>query len=72
MTLKMKLPDAILYTLSSYGSGMTTDQIAYVINEQRLHVRLDGNPVSGRQVYAVICQYPGIFVKEGGIIHLIM
>ncbi len=68
----MKLQDAIVYTLASYGRGLTTEQLASIINAQRLHIRLDGHPVSSRQIYAVICRYPNIFVKEGGLIHLIM
>lgn len=72
MQLKMKLPDAIVYVLCRTARGMTTDQIATVINNERLHVRLDGNPVSGKQIYAVICRYPSTFVKDGGLIRLIM
>lgn len=72
MALKMRLPDAIVFVLCRAGRGMTTDRIAAVINQERLHVRLDGNPVSGKQVYAVVCRYPATFVKEGGLIHLIM
>lgn len=68
----MKLPDAIVFVLASYGRGMTTEQLARMINEERLHIRLDGNLVSSQQIYAVICKYPNIFVKEGGLIHLIM
>lgn len=43
---------------------MTTDQIADVINRQRLHIRRDGKPVTSSQVYAVISKYPSIFTKE--------
>ncbi|MBD5303213.1 MAG: hypothetical protein K2G53_09345 [Muribaculaceae bacterium] len=68
----MRLPDAIVYVLCRAARGMTTDQIAAVINEERLHVRLDGNPVSSKQVYAVICRHPATFVKDAGLIRLIM
>ncbi len=68
----MKLPDAIVYVLCNARRGLTTDQIADIINMHRLHVRLDGNPVSSRQIYAVVCSNPAVFAKEGGIIRLIM
>ena len=37
---------------------MRTDQIAEMINRQRLHIRKDGQPVTSNQVYAVICRFP--------------
>ena len=47
----MSLPEAIVYLLASAGYGMKTDQIAREINERRLYVRRDGQPVSDKQVY---------------------
>ena len=38
--------------------GMRTEQIAEMINRQRLHIRKDGQPVTSNQVYAVICRFP--------------
>ena len=38
--------------------GMRTEQIAEMINRQRLHIRKDKQPVTANQVYAVICRYP--------------
>lgn len=70
--MKMKLEDAIVYVLASYGRGMTTEAIARIINRDRLHVRVDGNPVTDRQVYAVVCRYRQIFVKDGRLIRLLM
>lgn len=49
---------------------MTTDQLAEAINARRLHVRKDGQPVTSRQVYAVIMRHQEIFVKEDGRIRL--
>ena len=43
--------------------GMRTEQIAKIINLQRLHIRKDGQPVTSNQVYAVICRFPDMFVK---------
>ena len=71
MIMKMRLEDAMVYALATAGRGMTTDQIAQTINEERLHVRVDGNPVTSAQVYAV-CRNRTIFIKGGGIIHLAM
>ncbi len=68
----MRIEEAIVYAIASRNGGMTTDQIAEAINSQRLHLRKDGNPVSSKQVYAVICRYPSMFVKEGGKIMLMV
>lgn len=46
MRMKMRLEDAMIYALATAGRGMTTDQLAQKINEERLHVRGDGNPVT--------------------------
>lgn len=72
MELKIPLEDAMVYVLSTAGYGMTTRQIAEVINREKLHVRTDGNPVTDRQVYAAVCRNPQTFVKEGGRILLAM
>lgn len=68
----MKIEEAIIYTIASRNGGMTTEQIAEAINRNRLHIRKDGQPVSGKQVYAVICRYPSLFVKDCGRIMLMM
>lgn len=72
MIMKMRLEDAMVYALATAGRGMTTDQLAQKIIEDRLHVRVDGNPVTSAQVYAAVCRNRTIFIKEGGIIHLSM
>ena len=58
----MSLPEAIVYLLASTGYGMKTEQIAREINELRLYVRRDGQPVSDKQFYAVIMAHP--FLKR--------
>ena len=68
----MSLPEAIVYLLASAGYGMKTDQIAREINERRLYVRSDGQPVSDKQVYAVIMAHPETFVKADGRIRLMI
>ena len=70
--LLMNLEQAIVYVISMTWRGMTTAQIANEINEQQLYIRNDGLPVSSQQVYAVICRYPHIFTREGGLFYLIM
>ena len=62
----MKIEEAIVYCLAASGRGMRTEQIADMINRQRLHLRKDGQPVSSKQVYAVICRYPDMFVNAEG------
>ena len=69
---QMKIEEAILYCLTSQNRGMRTEQIAEMINRQRLHIRKDGQPVTSNQVYAVICRYTYMFVKaEGRIMSII-
>lgn len=66
----MKIEEAIVYVIASRNGGMTTDQIAEAINSQQLYLRKDGQPVTSKQVYAVICRFPAVFIKEGGRIML--
>ena len=51
---------------------MRTEQIAEMINRQRLHIRKDGQPVTSNQVYAVACRFPNVFVKAEGRIMLMI
>ena len=69
---QMKIEEAILYCLATQNRGMRTEQIAEMINRQRLHIRKDGQPVTSNQVYAVICRYPDMFVKAEGRIMLMI
>ena len=57
----MKIEEAILYCIASQNRGMRTEQIAEMINRQRLHIRKDGQPVTSNQVYAVIWEGSLIF-----------
>lgn len=68
----MKIEEAIVYLLVKRNGGMTTDQIADAINQQGLHRRKDGQPVTSKQVYATICRFPGMFAKEAGRIMLMI
>ena len=68
----MKIEEAIVYCLATSGRGMRTEQIADMINHQRLHLRKDGQPVTSKQVFAVICRYPETFIKSEGRIMLLI
>ena len=68
----MTLPSAIVYLLASAGYGMKTEQIASEINERKLYVRRDGQPVTDKQVYAVVMSHPETFVKADGRIRLMI
>ena len=68
----MKIEEAIVYCLTTCNRGMRTEQIADMINRRHLHLRKDGQPVTSKQVYAVICKYGSIFCKSEGRIMLMM
>ena len=68
----MKIEEAILYCLTTQNRRMRTEQIAEMINRQRLHIRNDGQPVTSNQVYAIICRFPDMFVKAEGRIMLMI
>lgn len=68
----MKIEEAIVYVLAERNGGMRTEQIADVINNRRLHVRKDGQPVTSAQVYATVCRFPSTFVKAEGRIMLLI
>ena len=69
---QMKIEETILYCLATQNRGMRTEQIAEMINRQRLHIRKDGQQVTSNQVYDVICRYPDMFVKAEGRIMLMI
>lgn len=68
----MKIEEAIVYCLTASNRGMRTEQIADMINRQRLHIRKDGQPVTSKQVFAVIMRYPDVFCKSEGKIMLMI
>ena len=72
MPEKMRLEEAMLYCLVNERRGLSISQITYLINREKLHVRLDGEPVSEEQVWACYFRNRHTFVWEGGIIHLII
>lgn len=68
----MSLPEAIVFCLATANRGMRTKQLAEMINAKRLHVRKDGQPVTGKQVYAVCMRYLDMFCKSDGLIRLMV
>ena len=68
----MGLQEAMVYVLVTEARGLSVALITYIINQQRLHLRKDGNPVTEEQVWACYFRNRSIFVWEGGIIHLII
>ena len=68
----MKLAEAIVYLLASSNQGMKTDRIAYEINERGLYQRWDKEPVSEKQIWAVILSHPETFCKSDGRIRLMI
>ncbi len=67
----MTLHEAIIKVLNQIGQSAPSEQIANLVNQQKIYHRKDGNPVSSSQVSARINNYLGIFYKEGSKIGLI-
>ena len=68
----MKLEEAIVFLLAESGQGMKTDHIAREINDRGLYTRWDKEPVSEKQIWAVVLSHPETFCKSDGRIRLIM
>ena len=68
----MKIEEAIVYCLATSNRGMRSEQIADMINRQRLHLRKDGQPVSAKQVFYVVSHAPHTFALAEGRIMLMM
>jgi hypothetical protein len=68
----MKLEEAIVYLLASSNQGMKVDRIALEINERGLYTRWDKEPVTEKQIWAVVLSHPETFVKSDGRIRLII
>ena len=57
----MKIEEAILFVLARRNGGLKTDQIADIINRERLYVCKDGHPVSSAFVYKTVMMHPETF-----------
>ena len=64
----MKIEEAILYVLARRNGGLKTDQIADIINRERLFVCKDGHQVSSSFVFRTIKSHPETFcIAEGRV-----
>lgn len=51
---------------------MTPEAIAREITFRELYVRKDGQPVSTKQVWRCVFQWPEMFVRDGKVIRLMV
>lgn len=72
MNRQMTIAEAILYVLVRRNGGLKTDQIADIINKERLFVCKDGHPVSSAFVYRTVMMHPDTFVVAEGRIMLMI
>lgn len=68
----MTLPEAIVYLLATSNHGMKTDRIAREINQRGLYQRWDKEPVSEKQIWAVVLSHPETFTRSEGRIRLLI
>ena len=68
----MKIEEAIVYVLAKRNGGLKTDQIADIINKERIFVCKDGSPVSSAFVYRTIKMFPDTFVVTQGRVFLMI
>ena len=68
----MKIEEAIVYVLAKRNGGLKTDQIADIINRERLFVCKDGRPVSSAFVFRTVKMFPDTFVVTQGRVFLMI
>ena len=68
----MRIEEAIVYVLAKRNGGLKTEQIAEIINRERLFVCKDGRPVSSAFVFRTVMMYPDTFTLSLGRIFLII
>ena len=68
----MTIEEAVVYAIVSSRHGLKAEQIAQVINDRRLHVRKDGQPVSVKQVWFVVKSHPETFCFAEGRVMLLI
>jgi len=68
----MKIEEAIVYCLASSNRGMRTEQVADMINRQRIHIRKDGQPVTSKQIFYIITHNTDMFCISGGRVMLMI
>lgn len=68
----MRIEEAVVYVLANANRGMTAVQIAAEINARGLHRRKDGEPVSEKQVWWVVKNFPDTLTYANGRIMLMI
>ena len=68
----MKIEEAIVYVLAKRNGGLKTDQIAEIINRERLFVCKDGRPVSSAFVFRTVKMFPDTFTVTQGRVFLMI
>lgn len=68
----MTIAEAILYVLARRNGGLKTDQIAEIINRERLFVCKEGRPVSSAFVFRTVKMSPDTFVVTQGRVFLMI
>jgi hypothetical protein len=66
----MNSREAIEEVLRRAGQPLRAAAIAKAINDERLYVRGDGDPLPAYQVYSTAHGYPGVFEIDSGLIAL--
>lgn len=68
----MKVEEAMVFLLAEKNGGMKAEQLAAAINSRRLHIRKDGLPVSVKQVWWCVNNFPDTFTYAEGRIFLMI
>jgi len=68
----MKVEEAIVYLLAERNGGMSAEQLASAINTRKLHVRKDGQPVSTKQIWWAVKNFPDTLTYAEGRIFLMI
>lgn len=68
----MKVEEAIVYLLAEKNGGMTAEQLASAINERKLHVKKDGQPVSVKQIWWAVKNFPDTLTYAAGRVFLMI
>lgn len=68
----MKIEEAIVYLLAEKNGGMTAEQLVAAINARRLHLRKDGQPVSAKQIWWAVKNFPDTLTYAEGRIFLMI
>jgi len=68
----MRVEEAIVFLLAEKNGGMTAEQLASAINTRKLHVRKDGQPVSVKQIWWAVKNFPDTLTYAEGRVFLMI